>query len=136
MIENEKTVGDTVEVYCEYCKITHYVTRKNYERNIKRNVPIYGRYICGKEGGSISGSLPKPHLIKDNPYADEGKKQCNGCGEILLFECFSPDKTKKDGYCTRCKTCRAEKNKEAYQNKQSKKLKETSKIETENQSSS
>lgn len=95
---------DTIEVHCDYCQTTHTALRLTHDKNIARN----GRYICEKEGGHIAGSRPKPHLIKENPYAAEGKKQCNKCGEAKLFEEFSPDKTKRDGYSTRCKTCRAE----------------------------
>lgn len=106
--------NDQVMVYCEYCKEEHTALRLTYDKNVNRN----GRYICEREGGHISGSKPKPHLIKENPYASEGKKQCKGdCGQVLLYESFSPDSSKRDGYCSVCKVCRAAKNKLKYQQK-------------------
>ena len=104
---------DTVTLFCEFCQKEHVVLRKTYDKAIERN----GRYICEKEGGHIGGSSPKPTLRKVNPYAAEGKKQCNKCKEIKLFEDFSPDKSKRDGFSTRCKTCRAEIYRTKYQNK-------------------
>ena len=104
---------DTVEVYCEFCKENHTALRLTYDKNIKRN----GRYICEKEGGHIAGSKPKLKLRKENPYAVEGKKRCNKCGNIKHLDEFSPDKTKRDGYSTRCKTCRAKIYKEKYNDK-------------------
>lgn len=101
---------DKVEVYCEFCKETHNPLRLTYDKNIERN----GRYICEKEGGHIAGSKPKPHLRKENPYASEGKKQCKKCDQIKLFEEFSPDKSRRDGYCSHCKICRSERMKAAY----------------------
>jgi len=95
---------DTEQVYCEYCQKTHVVLRKTYKDNIARN----GSYICESYGGFLSGSQPKLHLRKNNPYLQENKKQCNKCKEIKLLTEFSPDKTKRDGYSTRCKVCRAE----------------------------
>ncbi len=106
-----KISQDTVEVYCDFCKTTHNPLRLTYEKNIARN----GIYICEKHGGFIAGSKPKKKKI--NPYAAEGKKQCNGpCGEIKSFEEFGLDKGKSDGYATQCKICRANKAKEKYQN--------------------
>jgi hypothetical protein len=111
-----KIATDTVEVYCEWCKKIHDPLRLTYEKNIDRN----GRYICEREGGYISGSKPKPHLVKENPYAAEGKKQCKKCEEIKLFEEFSPDNSKRDGYCSMCKPCRTAKMKAAYDKKKNK----------------
>lgn len=108
----KKIAQDTVDVFCDYCQKSHSVLRLNYEPNIARN----GRYICEREGGHIAGSKPKPTLRKENQYAAEGKKQCNKCGVPKLFEEFSPDKSKRDGYSTRCKTCRAEIYRLKYQN--------------------
>ncbi len=110
---HKKIATDKVEVYCEFCKQTHSALRLTYEKNIERN----GRYICEKEGGHISGSKSKPHLIKENPYASEGKKQCNKCQNIKLFSEFSPDKSRRDGYCSMCKPCRSAKMKAAYDSK-------------------
>lgn len=101
---------DKVEFYCEYCKETHSALRLTYNKNIERN----GRYICEKEGGHISGSKPKPHLRKENPHASDGKKQCSKCNEIKPFFEFSPDKSRRDGFCSMCKPCRSAKMKAAY----------------------
>jgi ribosomal protein L35AE/L33A len=101
---------DKVEIFCEYCQTTHNPLKLTYEKNLARN----GKYICEREGGFIAGSKPKKK--KENPYASEGKKQCNGpCGQIKSFEEFGLDKTKSDGYATQCKVCRASKAKGKYQ---------------------
>ena len=104
---------DTVTVYCEFCKEEHTALRLTHDKNLARN----GRYICEREGGHIAGSKPKYHLRKENPYASEGKKECKACKEIKLFENYSPDKSKTDGYCSMCKTCRSAKMKAAYDTK-------------------
>lgn len=109
---NKHIAQDTVEVYCEFCKETHNPLRLTYEKNIERN----GAYICEKHGGFIAGSKPKKK--KENPYAIDGKKLCNECEEIKLFEHFGIDKDKEDGYATRCKECRAKKAKNNYKEKQ------------------
>ena len=110
--------GDTVTVYCEFCKEEYTALKLTHDRNIARN----GRYICEREGGHIAGSKPKLALRKDNPYADQGKKQCSGeCKQVLLFESFSPDSSKRDGLCTMCKDCRAKKMKAAYEKKKANK---------------
>jgi hypothetical protein len=99
-----KIAVNKVEVFCEYCKLDHTPLRLTYERNIERN----GRYICEREGGSISGSKPKKK--KENPYAAEGKKLCIGpCGLLKLLDEFGDDKSRSDGKATRCKICRASK---------------------------
>lgn len=102
---------DTVEVFCNFCKETHNPLRITYEKNIERN----GEYICEKHGGFIAGSKPKKKKI--NPYAVDGKKECNRCKEVKLLEEFGDDKTKSDGKATRCKKCRAEIATEKYQAK-------------------
>ena len=94
--------NDKVEIYCKYCAKTHTPLRLTYDKNIARN----GHYICETEGGHIAGSRPKPHLIKENPYAYRGMKECVKCSEILPFKSFGTDKTRRDGYATRCKECR------------------------------
>jgi hypothetical protein len=104
---------DQVTVYCEFCKEEHTALRLTYDRNLARN----GRYICEREGGHIAGSKPKLSRRKDNPHASEGKKECNACKEVKLFEAFSPDSSKRDGYCSLCKVCRSAKMKEAYEAK-------------------
>jgi hypothetical protein len=100
-----KIATDTIQVECNYCQTTHTALRLTYEKNIKRN----GRYICEKEGGHIAGSKPKLHLRKDNPYAEQGMKQCTKCQRILPFDCFGFDKGRRDGYASRCKECRNKK---------------------------
>jgi hypothetical protein len=102
---------DTIDVWCDYCKETHKPLKLTYEKNIERN----GQYICEKHGGFIAGSKPKKK--KENPYAAEGKKQCNECKEIKLFNEFGVDKIKSDGYSTRCKICRSISAKNKYQEK-------------------
>ena len=103
----------TVEVPCVFCNEVHIALRLTYDKNIARN----GRYICEREGGHIAGSNPKLSLRKDNPHSSDGKKECNKCKEVKLFEQFSPDKSKRDGYCTMCKPCRSEKMKANYAKK-------------------
>ena len=91
---------DKVEVFCEFCNKVHEPIRLTYEKNIKRN----GEYICERYGGHLAGSKPKKK--KFNPYASEGKKQCNKCKSVLPLEKFGNDKHKSDGKATRCKSCR------------------------------
>ncbi len=99
---------DKVKVWCDYCQQTHEALRLTYERNIARN----GEYICERKGGHIAGKKPKKK--KENPYAVEGKKQCNRCKEIKLIEEFGSDKYKSDGLSTNCRKCRAEKSLKKY----------------------
>jgi hypothetical protein len=101
---------NTVTVWCDFCKQNHQPLRLTYDKNIDRN----GRYICEREGGHISGSKPKLHLIKENPYANENKKQCSACKEIKSFDEFGTDKSRRDGYATRCKVCRAKGSNQRY----------------------
>lgn len=110
----KKIKTDKVNIYCDFCQKTHEVLRKSYEKNVDYNK----RYICEREGGYIAGR--KPGKKKINPYAAEGKKQCNRCKDVKLFGDFSPDKTKTDGYSTRCKTCRAEVYKKRYHERKNK----------------
>jgi hypothetical protein len=93
---------DKVSVFCEYCQLTHEALRLTHDKNIARN----GRYICEREGGHIAGSRPKPHLKKANPHAAEGKKECLGCKQVLLFSEYGTDKCRADGYASKCKECR------------------------------
>lgn len=104
---------DTVKIFCDYCKTYHFPLRITAEPNIARN----GIYICEAHGGHIVGSKPKPYLRKENPYAALGEKQCVKCERILSFENFSPDKSRRDGYSSRCKECRASFYKDKYRNK-------------------
>lgn len=103
--------ADKVKVWCDYCQEYHEPLRLTYEKNIDRN----GEYICERKGGSIAGKKPKKK--KENPYAAEGKKKCNGCSGIKLFEEFGTDKAKSDGLATICKECRANKARGKYQSK-------------------
>ena len=93
---------DKVQVFCEYCQTTHEALRLTHDKNIARN----GRYICEREGGHIAGSKPKPHLRKENPHAAEGKKECLGCRQVLPFSEYGADKSRSDGYASKCKECR------------------------------
>lgn len=109
-----KIATDTVEVYCDYCKTTHNPLRLTYEKNIERN----GEYICEAKGGSIAGKKPKTHLIKENPYADQGMKECIGpCGQVKPLDQFGADKSRRDGYASQCKGCRAKKAAASYHEK-------------------
>jgi len=108
---DDKIINDKITWHCDYCKQEHEQLRITYDRTVSK----WGRPICEREGGKISGSKPKKK--KENPYAVNGKKQCNECEEIKLFEKFSPDKSKLDGYSTRCKICRAASYKKKYQEK-------------------
>lgn len=103
-----------VDVWCDFCKETHTIYREIYRANIAKN----GTYICAKHQGHIVGSRPKTKI--DNPYVEDGRKQCNECKEIKLFEEFAPDKTKSDGRSTKCKKCRAKKSFDKYHSDKSK----------------
>ena len=104
----KKISSDRVEVFCDYCDDYHYPLRLTYDRNIERN----GDYICERYGGHLSGT--KGNKKKDNPYADEGKKQCAKCEKILSLNDFGKDKSRRDGYASRCKKCRAKVATEKY----------------------
>jgi len=98
----EKIATDKVSVFCEYCQTTHEALRLTHDKNIARN----GRYICEREGGHIAGSRPKPHLKKAHPHAASGCKECLGCKQVLSFDNFGTDKSRADGYASKCKECR------------------------------
>jgi len=107
---DKKISKNKTTFFCGFCKEEHTILQITYDRNVAKN----GRFICIKENGHIVGSNPKPHLKKDNPYADEGKKQCTKCQRIIPFECFGKDKSRSDDYASRCKKCRAAIAKEKY----------------------
>ncbi|RDJ35592.1 MAG: hypothetical protein DWQ19_12305 [Crenarchaeota archaeon] len=94
--------NDKITVFCDFCKEEHTIMKLSYNQNVAKN----GRYICIKENGSLVGKKPKLHLRKENPYAKLGQKQCTGCGEVLDYSCFGKDKSRRDGYASRCKECR------------------------------
>ena len=100
--------NDKIETFCEYCQIIHNPLRLTYEKNIAKN----GEYVCERKGGFLSGSTSKPK--KENPYAIEGKKECNNCKCVKDFEEFGLDKLKSDGYATQCKICRSDKSRSNY----------------------
>jgi GNAT superfamily N-acetyltransferase len=100
---------DKVEVFCDYCQETHTPLRLTHDKNLARN----GRYICEREGGHIAGSKPKKK--KENPYAADGKKECTRCKCVKTYAEFSPDSSRRDGLCSRCKECRAAAGKASYQ---------------------
>lgn len=94
---------DKVLTFCSFCNTYHLQLKITYEKNIRKN----GKFICIHENGYLVGKKPKLHLRKENPYVDQGMKQCTGpCKRILLFECFGTDKSRRDGYASRCKECR------------------------------
>jgi hypothetical protein len=94
--------NDRITVFCKHCKKEHTLARKQYNNNVKKN----GRFICIVENGHLIGGRTKDYLIKDNPYADQGMKQCANCKEIKPFSEFGNDKSRRDGYASRCKVCR------------------------------
>jgi len=98
---------DKTTFYCEYCKEEHTVLAVTHKRNIKKN----DRFICHNE----NSHKPKPSKTKKvNPYATEGKKQCVKCEDVKLFEEFGLDKSRIDGYASRCKECRKNIAKQKY----------------------
>lgn len=99
---NKNIAIDKVLIFCDFCKTYHSRLRKLYENNIKKN----GRFICIYENGFLVGKKPK--IKKENPYANINCKECIFCHRILPFECFSPDNSRRDGYSSKCKECRAE----------------------------
>jgi len=113
---DKKIKPDTIEHDCLYCNVVHTVLKKTYEAAIEKK----GKWICEAEAGHIGGSKPKTSLIKENPYAAEGKKQCIGkeCGQILKFEFFGVDKGRRDGYASKCKECRRKEANEKYSNRE------------------
>lgn len=108
---DNKIATNKVTIYCEYCKEDHTPLKLTYDKNIARNQ----RYICEREGGHIAGSKPKNKLV--NPYVVDGKKKCNGCAQVKLFEEFGDDKAKSDGKSTRCKVCRSASAQKKYYDK-------------------
>jgi hypothetical protein len=107
----EKIATDKVQVFCEYCQVTHEALRLTHDKNIARN----GRYICEREGGHIAGSRPKKK--KDNPHAASGCKECLGCKQVLSFSEYGADKSRSDGYASKCKECRRVSANEKYAKK-------------------
>ena len=107
-------LSERVKVSCDYCREVHDLRRAQYEKNLNDH---NGRFICIVENGHLIGSRPKDHLKKVNPYAAEGKKQCNRCGDVKQLNEFGDDKGKFDGKSTRCKKCRAAAATEKYQAK-------------------
>lgn len=101
----QKIANDKVEVWCDYCQVTHTALRLTYTRNIKRN----GKYICERYGGYLAGKRPKDHLKKTNLYAAQGKKQCSTCAEVKPIRAFDVRRASWDGIAPRCKECSAKK---------------------------
>lgn len=99
----EKIATDIVEVWCNYCNETHQPLRLTYEKNVKRN----GEYVCERYGGFLAGSKPKKK--KENPYLDQGMKECVSCKEVKDLTSFGDDKSRSDGKASRCKECRSTK---------------------------
>jgi hypothetical protein len=94
----KKIATEKITFYCEFCKEEHSPLRLSYEKNIKKN----GRFICIKENGYITGSLPK---TKNENLVE---RQCKKCSEVLPMDQFSKGKAI-------CKKCRAAIYKEKYQ---------------------
>lgn len=91
-------MSDKVPVECKFCNKTHEVLPKTYEKNVARN----GHYVCEPKNGRRIGQS----LIKKNPYASQGKKQCTKCSSVKLLEEFGRDKNRPDGLSRQCKECR------------------------------
>ena len=104
----KNNLSDKIEVFCDNCKIIHEVREVTYKQHMEK----YGKYMCASLYGQIGGKNPKKK--KENPHAAEGKKQCNACKDVLEFIKFGVDKTKFDGYSTRCSKCRAEASAKKY----------------------
>ena len=101
----KKIATEKITFFCEFCQTEHSPLKITYEKNVKKN----GRFICIKENGHITGSLPKPKV-------EISEKQCKGkCGKLLSVECFSKGKAI-------CKKCRAEIYKGKYQSPLDEKL--------------
>lgn len=90
--------GEKVTIRCRYCNEDHTILAVSYNSNLQRN----GRYICHKE----NADKPKPKKKRVDPYAALGMKVCAKCERILPFEMFGADKSRADGYSSRCKECR------------------------------
>lgn len=104
---HSKVATSKIEVFCEFCNEVHSPLRKTYNKAIAEK----GRYICEREGGHIAGSKPKKK--KENPYAADEKKLCEGansCGQIKPLNEFSTGKSI-------CKTCRSKVYKKKYHEK-------------------
>lgn len=93
----EKVATKTTTLRCNYCSLEHTVLERTFNRNIQRN----GRYICKKEGGHIAGSQSKK---KKETMSDA--KECVKCKQIKDFTKFGKDKSRSDGYSSRCRECR------------------------------
>jgi hypothetical protein len=107
---HKKIATQKITFHCSYCAEDHEVLQLTHERNIKKN----GRFICHQE----NAEKPKPGINKkDNPFATEGKKQCVRCEDVKLFEEFGSDKSRRDGYASRCKICRREVANEKYESR-------------------
>lgn len=106
---HEKIKNTRAIFFCDYCKCEHDIIQNVYDNNVKRN----GRYICHNESAHKSGN-GKGGKIKENPYAEEGKKQCTKCMNILEYKDFGSDPSRKDGYSNRCKKCRSKAAMERY----------------------
>lgn len=109
---DEKVSNNKVKVYCEYCKDTHEILALCYNQNLKRN----GRYICHTE----NAHKPKPPKRIENPHSINGEKKCVLCKEVKPFTEFGKDKSRIDGYASRCRGCRNNEAKNKYKlNKES-----------------
>jgi putative component of toxin-antitoxin plasmid stabilization module len=104
----ENNLSNKIIVFCKHCQKQHEVREITYKQHLEK----YGTYKCSVENGAIGGSAPKPK--KENPYAIEGKKECNNCKCVKDFEEFGLDKLKSDGYATQCKICRSDKSRKNY----------------------
>ena len=102
---NKHIKNNKITVFCEFCQEDHTIMQLSYDQNIEKN----GRFICIKENGSIVGKRAKTHRY--NPYEKDRMKQCANpdCKQIKPFSEFNLDKSRRDGYASRCKVCRSKK---------------------------
>ena len=84
-----------IEKNCAYCGESFIVGNPNYK---------YCTPVC-----RIKSKPPKLYIRKRPtfPPAKEGHKWCTGCMQELPFSKFWRDKSKQDGYATRCKCCKS-----------------------------
>jgi hypothetical protein len=97
-----KEQAASVVVHCDYCQADHTVLPRTYARNVAKHD---GAYVCEAMAGHIGGSKPKDHLKVTNPYAEEGKKKCSMCEQILSMDKFQKRKASWDGLSAACKPC-------------------------------
>lgn len=90
------------------------ITRKLKKTTITKPRDVEVTALKVEAGFKSHDELP-PLVEKPNKY--EGMKKCKGCGEYKPLSKFTPDPRNVDGKQGRCKACRAEKERERYEQK-------------------